>query len=546
MMCLTHPELRQRKRAQTERIREFRRDYQHILSQSLVPAGSRSRKVLVISRRFPTIEVELTLLKALEIAGYVPVVVIKGQDRFIRKYYELAGIKQILFWADFVEPPQFLDDAKRFIAGCQSVDELLKFEYSGARVGKVVFSTVLRQCRLGSLDLESDEIRPIVEERLASAMASAVGAQKIFRKVRPELMLSVDIEYIDQGELFDVCLANGIDAIKYEVGHKSSSLMFKRYTLQNRSEHFSSLSPESWRRVREMNWTEARREELRHELRDTYATGEWFGSCSTQFNKRLMDVDEIRRSLDLDPAKKNAFIFPHIPWDSSLMWGKDLFGNYEEWLVETVRAACANDKINWVVKIHPANVGKSLKDGFAGEPSEIIALRKHFGKLPSHVFLIPAESDISTFSLFELMDYCLTVRGTIGIEAASFGIPVLTAGTGRYDRKKFTIDSDSPDQYLERIRHIQSIPRLSAAQQELAERFAYGIFLLRPLRLTAASFEFKNEATIGVDWTRSKVQTNIESRINITDRQDWRTAPDVKAFAQWVQDSGKADFLLTP
>ena len=74
------------------------------------------------------------------------------------------------------------------------------------------------------------------------------------------------------------------------------------------------------------------------------------------------------------------------------------------------------------------------------EPAEVIALRRHIKELPPHVFFIPAESPISTFSFFGVMDYCLTVRGTIGIEAARMGIPVLTAGTGRYDRKGFTIN----------------------------------------------------------------------------------------------------------
>ena len=82
------------------------------------------------------------------------------------------------------------------------------------------------------------------------------------------------------------------------------------------------------------------------------------------------------------------------------------------------------------------------------------------------------------------MDYCLTVRGTIGIEAASFGIRVLTAGTGRYDHRGFTTDSETRETYLARIAAIETLPRLSAAEQELAERFAYGAFMLRPFALT--------------------------------------------------------------
>ena len=60
------------------------------------------------------------------------------------------------------------------------------------------------------------------------------------------------------------------------------------------------------------------------------------------------------------------------------------------------------------------------------------ALRRHFGNLPGHVKLMRADTGINTFSLFDVADYGLTVRGTIGMELPCFGIPVVTAGTGRY------------------------------------------------------------------------------------------------------------------
>ncbi len=84
------------------------------------------------------------------------------------------------------------------------------------------------------------------------------------------------------------------------------------------------------------------------------------------------------------------------------------------------------------------------------------------------------------FSLFGVMDYCLTVRGTAGIEAARLGVPVLTAGPARYSGLGFTIDSASRAEYLARVARIQDTPPLSDEQRELAERFAYGLFVLRP------------------------------------------------------------------
>jgi hypothetical protein len=133
------------------------------------------------------------------------------------------------------------------------------------------------------------------------------------------------------------------------------------------------------------------------------------------------------------------------------------------------------------------------------------------------------------------MDYCLTVRGTVGIEAASFGVPVLTAGTGRYDRRGFTIDSDSRDEYLEKLAHLQEIPRLSPAQQELAERFAYGLFVLRPFALETVTIKPRKGRSLERGFHRTQ--------INIRNKEDWFNAADLGAFAQWVKDSRQTDFM---
>ena len=126
----------------------------------------------------------------------------------------------------------------------------------------------------------------------------------------------------------------------------------------------------------------------------------------------------------------------------------------------------------------------------------------------------------------------------MGIEAAIRGIPVLTAGTGRYDHKGFTIDSETRGEYLENIARIDEIPRLSPAQMELAQRYAYGLFVLRPLRWSTVTFEFRKG-----QGDSDEMEININSRIKANTKEDWYNAPDVRAMAEWLADSGQADFL---
>jgi hypothetical protein len=49
-------------------------------------------------------------------------------------------------------------------------------------------------------------------------------------------------------------------------------------------------------------------------------------------------------------------VFSQVLWDANLFYGEDLFEDAGEWFVETVRVACANSAMNWLIKLHPANV----------------------------------------------------------------------------------------------------------------------------------------------------------------------------------------------
>ena len=142
---------------------------------------------------------------------------------------------------------------------------------------------------------------------------------------------------------------------------------------------------------------------------------------------------------------------------------------------------------------------------------------------------------INTYSLFSVMDYCLTVRGTIGIECASHGIRVLTAGSGRYDHRGFTIDSSTAAEYLERLATIQGLPPLNARELALAERYAHAAFLLRPWPLSSIVIEHDRD-----------IEATMRVRVAATTSNALREAADLRAFGEWAADGKQEDFLWSP
>jgi hypothetical protein len=521
------------RRLETENWREYfawRRNYGAVLRPSLYPAGDRPRALIVTKGTLKGTQVEVGLIKGIELAGFKPVVL---TDQTLEKHYRLAGVTEFMRWEDVTDPVAVDVDGMAAAAAC--IEDIIGFEYGGARVGKFALSTTFRSLKAGRLDFSRDDTKRTLANHLAGGIARAAAARRILDRAKPRVALFMGNRYTGQGELMDVCVERGVDVLTWFDAHRSSSLMLKRYRMENRDRHHGSISDESWASLQAMPWTEDRRAELRRELHDNYAAGDWYSRGGTQVNKRIVPTADLRAQLGLDPSKKTAVIFPHIVWDATLFWGTDLFNNYEDWLVETVRAACANPRVNWIIKIHPAHVAKSAMERFTGEAAEIAAIRSRVGELPPHVAIIPPDTTVNTYSLFAIMDYCLTVRGTIGIEAASFGIRVLTAGTGRYDHRGFTVDSDTREEYLARIAAIESLHAMPAAERELAERFAYGAFILRPFALTSISIAHERD-----------VEATMRIGITARSSEELRGAPDLNAFAAWVADGRQEDFLAIP
>jgi Capsule polysaccharide biosynthesis protein len=522
-------------RAHERRFRQLKREHAHVLGARLNGDAGRKGVALVCSPGFPEIQIQLGLIKALQLANFEPVALIlsRGREgRLLAQHYKVAGVDKVLPWGEF-DWQSNSAAAEAVVGRCSSMWDLLEFEHSGVRVGRLAVSTALRSTYRGSLELDAPRDRQLLVNTVAYAMASAEAAQRILQQFHPDAALFVDTVYSPMGELFDLCLQQKVDVIQWQQGHKSNALLFKRYTRETCHAHPASLSSESWSMAQEMEWTEDHPKQLDRELYSTYASGDWYSVVGTQFHKSIIDGTQLRARLGLDPNKKTAVIFPHILWDATLFWGKCLFGNFEEWFVETVRAACANDQVNWVIKIHPANQ-RLREDGSFKEPAEVVALRKYIGKLPANIIMIPPESEISTYSLFQITDYCITVYGTVGMEAARLGIPVLTGGTGPYDSKGFTVDSNTREEYLEKVRNIQITPPLSSAQQELAERFAYVTFLMRPWHAKSVTLRYLPDPK----------KFLYEGRVNITSKEEWYTAQDVRSFAEWVANPNKPEEFL--
>lgn len=473
---------------------------------------------------------QMPMIAALKMAGFSVRVLMPQPWAPTERLYRLFGADSVCFYLDRIAEGTH-PAARAAIAACLDAKALMAIRHRQAAVGTYALSTLMRRLRKGDISPQDPVLRPVLTDALSQSMHSAEAMERIFDEYAPQVVSFIDRGYTPDGQLFDITLAKGARAYTLNAGHRNDMVMTKRYVLDNRGQHHASLSPESWKALRDMVWTPAHWQRLYAELRGCYESGEWYCEVGTQFDKKIQEKDQVIRELGLDPNKKTAILFAHIFWDATFFWGTDIFESYEDWFCQVLTAAKKNDKLNWIIKVHPANAVKDKRDGYSGEHNEISAIKRTLGSLPDHIKVLPADSGLSTFSLFSVMDYCLTVRGTVGLESACFGARVLTAGTGRYDGLGFTTDFVDVPTYLQQLEDLQNLPPPPPDVVELAQRFTYGLLFGRPLRLTSLSIVNQKDAT-----------ASLRIVFKFPFGQDPSQASDLKALSRFIL-AGEEDYL---
>jgi len=502
-----------------------------------------NKKLLVLSFSdyVAQVKAEAMLAKTLQLHGCTPIIVTYRSCRRALRYYRLFGINDFIFFDELTDGrvwAKAAEDASVFFKQEHTFRSIKNYEYRGVNVGRHVLSFIARSLFKGTVDLSNPSVISFLERFIPRAMSNVIVAEELIERLQPEVILTHHPHAIGEGEIDEVGLNRAIDVIFWDGAQKGDHWIFKRYTRDTKGLQPFSLSDETWEKARQMTWTEHHEAELQREIRGRYESRSNLDNRRLQEGKRLKGKEEIQKQLDLDPHKKTAVVFSHITWDESFFHGEDLFDGYEEWLVETVKAACKNQAVNWVIKLHPYNAKKLSANDVRSEPSEAIAIRNAVESLPSHVKLLYSDTDINTFSIFDLTDYCLTVRGTIGIEMACFGIPVLTAGTGRYSGRGFTVDSRSREDYFDKLRHIQDIPRMASTGINLAKKHAYCLFIQRPVNIEILHKTMRSPFEPGHPLTSNYV-------IRASRLEDLVSSCTLNAFAEWVLKSDRLDFLIS-
>lgn len=365
----------------------------------------------------------------------------------------------------------------------------------------------MRMLRVATIDTKNYHHNLCLIYNLKKSILYADAAYNYLKTFNIKYALFNDRGYVGEGELFDVCVEKKIKCIQYIATYKNNSILFKKFFSKNILEHPSSIGKKYWNKFSENKLKKQQLQLLDKEIKEGYLTNTWYPSAGTMVGKNLISKKEILKEIGIKNSKKIAIIFPHIFWDGTFFYGDDLFKSYEEWYIETLKLAYKNKNINWIIKAHPSNQTKNIQDKIKENYTdrEYKIILDMFGKMPENFYYLSSKSKINSYFLLNLLDYCVTVRGTVGIEAGMRGKLVITAGTGRYDNKGFTNNYMNLKKYENAILNIESISRKKEKMIKYANSFAYISLICKNFCPEDFSFYYTNDLN-------SKIKLDLKSK----------------------------------
>jgi len=468
--------------------------------------------------------------------GYRIFVLTTKKQSYLNRYYHLMEISPV-FFEDYKTnlPIALPEKIKKNLMSAKTIESFKNIIYQSAPVGEIALSSYCRNHGSGNIDFSNFDVRNSIKEYVLEIIQSIHIANTIFDKYNVRLSFFTEVFMEEYGAFYYAALEKKINIIRFAGTVRDDAIIVQHLSKSNDRIHHSSLSSSSWAWVKKQPYSEKIESILHKNFMDRYGD-RWHRSKRNQLETKILNSDEIRRQLGIPSDQKIAIIYSHILYDTVFFFGTDLFNNYVEWLLETVRVACANPKINWLIKVHPSNMWRGeLNSLLKGRYEEELVIEKSIGKLPSHVRIIPANTKINPYSWFELADYGITVRGTSGLEMAALGKTVITAGTGRYEGNGFTIDPTTKKSYLELLSQLPNIDPLTSKQVKLAKRYAYSIFNLKPYTLISLFPLLKTGkknvlASDDINYIPAKLRKN-------------ELPQDLQVFSDWVEKSDSQDLL---
>ena len=345
-------------------------------------------------------------------------------------------------------------------------EDYFSYQYLGVDLGKHVYSAVLRYLLQGDIG-EDDATRAVCRDYMTSAIIMADAAESMFAAIQPDCVVMHHGIYLTTGVLADFTRTRGIRLVVFTPAYRKNTFLFSHDATYHKT--LQAEADEEWASLPF---------EAEHEKElDEYLDSRRWGSQDfiTYHPNPVEDRAKIVAELGLDTAKPTMGLFTNLVWDGQVVFFDHVFDSMLEWLLATIGHFAKRPDKQLIVRIHPAEV----KGAVETRQKILPEIDKKFPSLPANIKIINSDSDISTYTLSEVIDAAVVYTTKVGLEFAVKGLPVIVAGEAFYRNKGFTWEVDTAEHYFQLLDEFDKLGKNDPQRMARARRYAYYYFFRR-------------------------------------------------------------------
>ncbi len=340
----------------------------------------------------------------------------------------------------------------------------------GVAVGEHARAGALRFYARGDLSGEPSA-EGVLRRYAEGALAAAAAIERALARERYDVVVAHHGIYVPQGLVNEVCRKRGVRLVTWNLAYRKHSFIFSHGDTYHRG--MVTEPNEAWERL---PWSEDLRRETLAYLDSRWHGGEdWIHFHSDPQHS----VSALRADIGLEPSRPVITLLSNVVWDAQLHYPSNAFPSMIDWVFETIRYFARRPDLQLVIRVHPAEITGFLPS--RQRLAEEIACA--FPELPPNVFIVPPESDVSTYVLCEQSNAVLIYNTKTGIEVAAKGIPTVVAGEAWIRNKGFCHAPTTAAEYFAILGRLPFAARMSEGEQRRALTYAYHVFFRRMIPL---------------------------------------------------------------
>jgi hypothetical protein len=349
------------------------------------------------------------------------------------------------------------------------LDAIRSLEVDAIAVGEHSLAGALRFCARGTLDGEPHG-ESLLRRYLHAGLLTTFATKQLLDRFDYTAAVFHHGIYVPQGIIGEVLRKRHIPIVNWHPAYRKKRFLFSHGDTYHKT--LISEPTEAWEKL---EWSpELEAETLRYLESRRTGKEDWI-----HFQKDpKFDLSEVER-LGVDFSKPCIGLLTNVIWDAQLHYAANAFPNMLEWLFATVEYFRKRPDLQLLIRVHPAEIRGALPS----RQRAIDELLEAIPDPPENVFCIPPESRVSTYTAMTSCDSVLIYGTKTGIELASLGIPVITAGEAFVRNKGLSIDANSADEYFALLDRLPLGQRMDGATTERARKYAFHFFFRRMIPL---------------------------------------------------------------